>query len=222
MVRAAEPEQGMKFRESMIKSLTSGEPILIRRLHAEFNEVYPTFKLVISGNHKPDVRGADDGIWRRVLLVPWDVQIPKDQVDKQLPEKLWQERAGILNWMVAGALEYLTHGLMIPDEVRAATDTYREESDPVGAFIDAYCEVTNDPEDTMDPRTLYTAYKMFCEAENHNIWSAAAFNRQMPHKAKKRGFLKNKSKGMTVYRGIRLRDNISSLIDPTEQRGLGV
>ncbi|WP_420415108.1 DNA primase family protein [Roseibium sp.] len=222
MVRAAEPEQGMKFRESMIKSLTSGEPILIRRLHAEFNEVYPTFKLVISGNHKPDVRGADDGIWRRVLLVPWDVQIAKDQVDKSLPDKLWEERAGILNWMISGALEYLTHGLMIPDEVRAATDTYREESDPVGAFIEAYCEVTNNPDDTLEPRTLYTAYKMFCEAENHNIWSAAAFNRQMPHKAKKLGFQKSKTKGMTVYRGIRLKDDISTSVDAPEQGGFGV
>ncbi len=222
MVRAAAPEQGLKFRESMIKSLTSGEPILIRRLHAEFNEVYPTFKLVISGNHKPDVRGADDGIWRRVLLVPWDVQIPKDQVDRRLPEKLWEERAGILNWMIQGALEYLTFGLMIPDEVRAATDTYREESDPVGAFIEAYCEVTRNPEDTLDPRTLYTAYKMFCDAENHNVWSAAVFNRHMPHKAKKLGFSKNKSKGMTVYRGIRLKDDISSSINDGEQRGFGV
>ncbi len=205
LVRAAEPEQGMKFRESMIKSLTSGEPILIRRLHAEFNEVYPTFKLVISGNHKPDVRGADDGIWRRVLLVPWDIQIPKEKVDKRLPEKLWEERTGVLNWLIEGALDYLQYGLMIPDEVRAATDTYREESDPVGAFIDAYCQITGDPDDEVDPKTLYVTYKKFCEEENHNVWKAAAFNRQMPHKAKKMGFQKAKSRGLTIYRGIRMK-----------------
>ncbi|MEO1110490.1 MAG: phage/plasmid primase, P4 family [Pseudomonadota bacterium] len=205
LVRAAEPEQGMKFRESMIKSLTSGEPILIRRLHAEFNEVYPTFKLVISGNHKPDVRGADDGIWRRVLLVPWDVQIPKEDVDKKLPDKLWNERAGVLQWLIEGALEYLQYGLMIPDEVRAATDTYREESDPIGAFLAAYCDVTGDPDDEVDPKTLYTSYKKFCDQQNHNIWTAATFNRQMPHKAKKLGFQKAKTRGMTVYRGLKMK-----------------
>ncbi|WP_298981534.1 phage/plasmid primase, P4 family [uncultured Roseibium sp.] len=205
LVRAAEPEQGMKFRESMIKSLTSGEPILIRRLHAEFNEVYPTFKLVISGNHKPDVRGADDGIWRRVLLVPWEVQVEKDKVDKRLPEKLWEERAGVLNWLIEGALEYLQYGLMIPDEVRAATDTYREESDPVGAFIEAYCEITGDPDDEVDPKTLYVSYKKFCEEQSHNVWKAAAFNRQMPHKAKKMGFQKAKTRGLTIYRGLKMK-----------------
>lgn len=205
MVRAAEPEQGMKFRESMIKSLTSGEPILIRRLHAEFNEVYPTFKLVISGNHKPDVRGADDGIWRRVLLVPWDVQVPLDEVDRRLPEKLLAERSGVLNWLIEGALDYLKFGLLVPEEIRAATDTYREESDPIGAFIAAYCDVTGNPDDDTTPQQLYSAYKVFCEAENHNVWTASTFNRQMPTKAKKLGFLKAKSKGLSIYRGIKLK-----------------
>lgn len=205
LVRAAEPEQGMKFRESMIKSLTSGEPILIRRLHAEFNEVYPTFKLVISGNHKPDVRGADDGIWRRVLLVPWEVQIPVAEVDRQLPDRLWGERAGVLNWLLEGALEYLTHGLMIPDAVRAATDTYREESDPIGAFIDAECQVTGDDSDTASPGDLYTRFKVFCEGQGVNIWNASTFTRQLPMKAVKKGFRKAKTDGRTVYRGIRLK-----------------
>lgn len=204
MVRAAEPEQGMKFRESMIKSLTSGEPILIRRLHAEFNEVYPKFKLVISGNHKPDVRGADDGIWRRVLLVPWEVQIPKNEVDRALPDKLWAERSGILNWLVEGAIEYLTYGLDVPEEVRSATDTYREESDPIGAFLESECEVTGDPDHTADPGALYAAYKLFCEQQAFNVWTAATFQKQLPMKAKKLGFLKAKTQGRSLYRGIRL------------------
>jgi putative DNA primase/helicase len=205
LVRAAEPEQGMKFRESMIKSLTSGEPILIRRLHAEFNEVYPTFKLVISGNHKPDVRGADDGIWRRVLLVPWEVQIPVTEIDRQLPDKLWDERAGVLNWLLEGALEYLTHGLKIPDAVRAATDTYREESDPIGAFIEAECEVTGDENDTAGPGDLYARFETFCKSQGLNVWNASTFTRQLPMKAVKRGFRKAKTDGRTVYRGIRLK-----------------
>ncbi|MBO6759325.1 MAG: hypothetical protein JJ902_23585 [Roseibium sp.] len=214
MVRAAEPEQGMKFRESMIKSLTSGEPILIRRLHAEFNEVYPTFKLIISGNHKPDVRGADDGIWRRVYLFPWDVQIPVEEVDPRLLEKLWAERSGILNWLIEGALDYLNHGLQVPDIVRSATDTYREESDPVGAFLNAYCKITGDPDDTVDPKSLYAAYKLFCEAENHNVWTSATFNRHLPQKAKKLGFSKSKTAGLSIYRGIRLKADWSGDVAP--------
>ncbi|AXS39788.1 phage/plasmid primase, P4 family [Breoghania sp. L-A4] len=215
MVRASEPEQGMKLRESVVKALTGGEPILIRRLHAEFNEVYPTFKLVISGNHKPDVRGTDDGIWRRVLLVPWEIQIPREDVDQGLPDKLWAERAGVLNWMIEGALDYLTYGLEVPDEVRAATDSYREESDPVGAFIAAACDITGDPNDVMTPGALYTAYKIFCDQAAFNHWTASTFNRQLPRKASKLGFAKAKTNGNTVYRGIRLRSDFGSAPIPS-------
>ncbi|MEI2386049.1 phage/plasmid primase, P4 family [Breoghania sp. JC706] len=210
LVRASEPEQGMKFREAMVKALTGGEAILIRRLHAEFTEIRPTFKLIISGNHKPDVRGTDDGIWRRVLLVPWSVQIPKGERDPLLPQRLWAERAGVLNWLIKGALDYLTYGLDVPEEVRSATDSYREESDPIGAFLDGYCEVTRDPDDCMTPGALYTLFKIFCEAASYTVWTPTTFNRQLPRKAAKLGFHKAKSNGNTVYRGIRAKADMGS------------
>jgi putative DNA primase/helicase len=204
LVRAAEPEQGMKFRESMIKTLTSGEPILIRRLHAEFTEIYPTFKLVISGNHKPDVRGTDDGIWRRVLLVPWDVQIPRENIDRRLPEKLWGERSGILNWLLQGVLDYLHHGLMVPESVRAATNEYREDSDPVGSFLEDRCEITKDDADRLSPQTLFTAFSLYCQEQGHTTWKATTFNRQLPPKAKKLGIKRYKSNGDRGYSGVKL------------------
>lgn len=205
IVRASEPESGMKFRESMVKSLTSGEPILIRRMREEFIEIYPTFKLIISGNHRPDIRGGDDGIWRRVLLVPFEVQIPKDQVDRALPDKLWAERAGILNWLIAGALSYLQEGLRVPDAVRAATDEYREQSDPYGAFLKAACDVTGDDTDVETPGDLYAAFKIFCERQGFFAVGVSTFNKALPEKAATHGFRKAKSMGLSVYRGIRVK-----------------
>jgi len=207
LVRASEPETGMKFRESMVKSLTSGEPILIRRMREEFIEIYPTFKLIISGNHRPDIRGGDDGIWRRVLLVPWEVQIPKDKVDRALPEKLWQERAGILNWMIAGALSYLECGLQIPEEVRAATEEYRDQSDAYGAFLRAACEVTGEDADMVSPGDLYAAFKVFCERQGFYAVGVSTFNKAIPDKAPGFGFRKAKTLGLSVYRGLRVRDD---------------
>ncbi len=204
IVRASEPESGMKFRESMVKSLTSGEPILIRRMREEFIEIYPTFKLIISGNHRPDIRGGDDGIWRRVLLVPFEVQIPKDQVDRALPDKLWVERAGILNWLIAGALSYLQEGLRVPEAVRAATDEYREQSDPYGAFLKAACDVTGDDTDVETPGDLYAAFKIFCERQGFFAVGVSTFNKALPEKAATHGFRKAKSMGLSVYRGIRV------------------
>ena len=220
IVRASEPETGMKFRESMVKSLTSGEPILIRRMREEFIEIYPTFKLIISGNHRPDIRGGDDGIWRRVLLVPFDVQIPPDQVDRALPDKLWAERSGILNWLIAGALSYLEEGLRVPDSVRAATDDYREQSDVYGAFLKGACDVTGDDSDIETPGDLYTSFKIFCERQGFYAVAVSTFNKALPERAATHGFRKAKSMGLSLYRGLRIKPEFKPS-DPLRTPGRG-
>lgn len=204
LVRASEPEQKMVFRESLVKSLTSGEPILVRKLHADFVEVYPTFKLVISGNHKPGIMGTDDGIWRRLLLVPWPVQIAPENVDKALPKKLWAERSGILNWLIAGVLSYLQEGLLVPDSVKAATQEYRQEQDPVGQFLREGCDITGKDGDITTPGELYPAYQRFCKKNGVYEMKDTVFNRQVAAKASKMGYRKGKKSG-TVYYGIKIK-----------------
>lgn len=219
LVRASEPEQKMSFREATVKSLTGGEPVLVRRLHQDFVEIYPTFKLIVSGNHKPKIQGTDDGIWRRVLLVPFEVQIEKDKVDKTLPDKLWAERSGILNWLIAGLLSYLQDGLRVPDSVRAATDEYREESDPVGAFCrDALIVTANEDLDSATPGDLYAAFKVYCARNGHYPIGVNTFNRQMPKKADKFGFRKSKSSG-TVYRGVVIKQEFQPRADGKDDDG---
>ncbi len=142
MVHASEPEKGQKLREALVKQLTGGEEILARRMMQEFVEVKPEFKLTISGNYKPEIRGTDKGIWRRVLMVPFLTTFADADVDKALPKKLWKERAGILNWLLNGCREWLHHGLIVPAEILAATEEYRTENDPIREFLDGCCEVT--------------------------------------------------------------------------------
>jgi putative DNA primase/helicase len=219
LVRASEPEQRMKFRESMVKSLTSGEPIPIRRLHADFVDIYPTFKLIVSGNHKPSIEGTDEGIWRRVLLVPWEEQIPRDEIDRNLPEKLWAERTAILNWLVRGALDYLGNGLAPPDAVRAATDEYREESDPIGAFLRTACEITGNDHDHETPGDLYAGFEKYCKEAGLSAWQATTFTKRLPDKASQLGIRKAKTMGMTVYRGVRIRDAYRTAADPAHTQG---
>lgn len=207
LVRSSEPEQKMVFRESLVKSLTSGEEILVRRLHHEFVPLRPEFKLVVSGNHKPRIEGADDGIWRRVILVPWPVQIAKDQVDKKLPDKLWRERSGILNWLLAGAISYLEDGLMIPEKVREATEEYREESDPVGAFIKGACEVTGDDLDTCIPGEIFDAYARFAKEQGLYEFNKATFSKRFRPAAEANGARRAKSHGTIIYRGLRIKSD---------------
>jgi len=206
LVRASEPESNMKLREATIKSLTSDEPILIRALHRDFNEIYPQFKLLISGNHKPRIDNDDNGMWRRVLLVPWAIKLEKHEVDKLLGKKLWGERDGIFAWLVRGALSYLQEGLDPPEEVLAATEEYRTESNPIGAFLDARCEFTGDlKNDRLSPGDFFADYEKTRESQGWPQFQLSTFTKRLPEQAETRGAVKHKSNGLIVYCGVRFR-----------------
>lgn len=160
-VRTSEPEQGVKWQEGLIKQLTGGEPILVRALNENFIEVTPIFKITIQGNHAPDIRGMDDGIWRRLMIVPFDIQIPKEERDPLLGQRLLEEASGILSWMVEGAVAYLEGGLAPPMQVSEATDTLRRDADPYGQFLDEGCLVTGDDVDSISSAELMRAFQFW-------------------------------------------------------------
>ncbi|WP_051202689.1 DNA primase family protein [Sediminimonas qiaohouensis] len=211
-VRASEPEQGTRLQEGVIKELTGGEPILVRALHSDFVEVKPEFKLTISGNHKPEIRGTDDGIWRRVLLTPFDVQIPQAERDPDLGEKLWAERAGILNWMIEGLRAYLEGGLQEPDAILDATAEYRRDSDPVGSFLTECAVVTGAEDDFMLSRDLIAAFNFWLDDKGETQWGGRTVSNALKNHAQRwrhphtgRSFIPGKREA-TGYRGIRLTD----------------
>lgn len=205
LVRSAEPKEGMPFDESLIKSLTSGEPILVRRLNHEFNEVYPKFKLAISANRKPVIKGNDDGIWRRVVLVPFDVQIPDSEKDKSLPDKLWAERSGILNRLLQGLEEFLVLGaLNPPGEITAASQEYRNESDLMGAFVREALDVTKDENDSEMTGTLFEAFLVWCQRAARTPVKRETFTRRIVKTSHDFGFEKGKSSS-SIYIGVKVR-----------------
>ena len=95
----------------------------------------------MSTNHKPIIRGTDDGIWRRLVLIPFDVQIPEEKVDKDLKYKLLREAPAILNWMAEGAYMWMQEGLAMPEKLKEAVQKYRNEMDTLGQFIEDCCKV---------------------------------------------------------------------------------
>lgn len=213
MVRASEPDEGEKLQEGLIKELTGGEPILVRALNKDFFEFHPLFKLTISGNHKPDIRGLDDGIWRRVLLVPFDVQIPKAERDPNLGEKLWAERSGILNWLIEGLINYLEGGLQEPNTVLDATREYREESDPIGLFLETACVISGDPTDTLPTKDLVQAFNFWLDQRGEGQWTDKTISRRLKDKSRNwrsavtgKGFTDRKSNGIMRYDGVKFSD----------------
>ena len=118
-----------------MKQLTGGDPIRARRMRADFFEFAPSHKIWLASNHLPAVAGTDHAIWRRILLVPFEVTFTADQQDPRLGKKLEAEAPGILTWMVQGCLDWQANGLTIPDRVKTATDGYRAQEDHVGRFL---------------------------------------------------------------------------------------
>jgi putative DNA primase/helicase len=173
LVAAVESDSGRRFAEGLVKMLTGGDTIVARRLYREHFEFTPTFKVVIATNHRPVIRGTDDAIWRRIRLVPFTVTIPPEERDRELPDKLQAEREGILTWAVRGCLDWQRDGLGIPEEVRAATDQYRDDMDLLGGFITEHCIVG--PDQRATAAELYERYIAWAHKAGERIASQKAF-----------------------------------------------
>src|SRR5699024_6402737 len=141
LVTTVEPSEGMRFDEGLIKQLTGGDMVTARYLHENEFEYEPQFKLWMATNHKPIIRGTDDGIWRRMAIIPFTVQIPEHKVDKNLKYKLRGEITAILNWAVEGYLEWQRVGLKEPAAIKDQRQTYRTEMDSIEAFIEECCDL---------------------------------------------------------------------------------
>lgn len=198
LVRSSEVGEGKKLNEGLIKSLTGGDVVSARFLYSEDFEFKPQFKLWLAANHKPVIRGNDHAIWRRVRLIPFEVTIPPEQRDGQLPDKLRAELPGILAWAVAGCLEWLAEGLRPPDRVMAATEEYRTESDSLGAFLAEECEAGQYHE--VRAGDLYAAYKRWAKENGEWEMSNQAFGRRITE----RGFGIRKDMNGKLRTGLRL------------------
>lgn len=199
LVAAAEAEQGKRLAESLIKQLTGGDRISARFLRAEWFDFDPTFKIWLSTNHKPVIRGTDLGIWRRIRLIPFTVTIPQHERDEALAEKLLAELPGILNWALAGCRDWLQHGLGLPQEVQEATKSYREEMDILGTWLGDCCvEGINHQAAAAE---LYASYKRWCEGNGAHPMPQYALGSRLSE----RGFeAKRGHGGKRYWRGIGL------------------
>jgi len=189
-VVASEVEEGRRMAESLVKQMTGSEKLTARFMRAEFFEFTPHFKLWVGTNHKPVIRGTDMAIWRRIKLIPFNVTIPPEERDKDLPGKLRKELPGILNWAVEGCIDWLQNGLGEPEEVTKATDEYRSEMDVLTRFITDCC--TTNTQRSIKSSVLYKKYAEWSRDNNEFTLSQTKFNAKLVEK----GFKKlNRSSG---------------------------
>lgn len=159
-----ETGQGERLNEDSVKGLTGGDVIEARRMREDEWKFKPTHTAFMHTNYRPRIVGDDEGIWRRVKLVNWDVTIPKAERDERLAEKLVEAAPAVLAWIVAGAREWLRVGLQEPAAVLVASESYRDDSDTVQTFID-------DTGMMFDGALWVTASDL---AQRHALWFATA------------------------------------------------
>lgn len=181
-VAASEGERNHVLAESLIKQLTGGDKITTRFMYQEYFEFTPEFKVFLATNYKPEIKGDDHGIWRRLRLIPFSVRIPEGQRDLDLLKKLHGELSGILNWAVSGCLLWRKEGLVSPDAVIAALAKYKSEMDIVSEFIEARCVLT--PGERTMKSVLYGCYRSFCVDSGINPLGIKKFGDAL----KERGF----------------------------------
>lgn len=200
-VMTSETEEGQRLAEGKLKRITQGTGRIkaVRKYEnpIEFDE---THKIWMDANHKPVVRGTDNAIWNRLHPIPFDVSIPIDEIDRELPAKLIAEGEGILAWGVSGAVRYHKEGLGKPPEIEAAVADYRNDMDQLDDFIEEVCIV--EPTQETQARELFSAYMEWAQEANGPRLSQTAFGTRMSG----RGFAKKHEKRGTFYHGIGLKN----------------
>jgi putative DNA primase/helicase len=224
MLRASEPERGAKLNAALIKFVTGGEPVPVRALHRGFFDLLPRFKLIISGNSKPDIPDTDEGIWSRMKLVPWQRHIEKPEEDPlrdrfPVPEGQWPKKdlqlvdkmkaaegSGVLNRLIGGLMDWLANGLVEPEAVKLATQEYRDQTDPLARFL-RLCTVA-DPASRIQSSKLHEVFAAWCKAAGEREWTNKGLAKAMADK----GFAKARSDGMQ-WLGLRLVRQASDFVD---------
>jgi len=199
----SEIENGKRLNESLVKDLTGGDTISARFLFKEYFEFKPQFKLWLYGNHKPVIRGTDEGIKRRIKLIPFEVTIPEEKRKprEEILRIMKNESSGILNWALEGYQKWRNTGLSIPDKVKKATSDYFNEMDLVNNFIQDCCYVEEAKE--IGAKELYTAFKKYMEESGEPInISSRKFNDRL----KEKGFNSIRKRDGYKWQGISLNE----------------
>jgi putative DNA primase/helicase len=199
LVVASETQAGRSWNEALIKSLTGGDRISARFMRQDFFEFTPQFKLLVSGNHKPALRNVDEGIRRRLHLVPFTVTIPPAERDTGLFNKLKAEWDGILQWAISGTLEWRKTGLNPPAAVRKATEEYLTGEDDIESWLNERC--IPDPPAQASASELYKSWREWAERTGRigGAGSQKAFSQALLDK----GYQHQKTRTGWVFLGLR-------------------
>ena len=173
----SEGEEGSVLNLSLIKLITGENEISLRAMYNDEQKVKTQSKLVFETNYLPIIKENEHATWRRIVVIPFLFTVAKNDIDKDLREKLLVEKEGILLWCIQGAQEYYENGIPECTAVTKATTQYRNFSDPFRAFMNQY--VSTKSGEKIVSSKLHNLYKIWCEEQDiseSKIYSPAKFS----------------------------------------------
>ena len=197
LVTTSESNESGKIDEGLIKRLTGGDKITARFLHKNEITYTPEFKIWMATNYKPIVQNNDSAIWQRLVVIPMDNVVPTSEADMNLTNKLKAEINGILNWAIEGYRMYKKHGLRKsePDAIKLQRNSYHNEMDIVGRFIDECCIL--DSQASVKSTDIWNAYRIWCEGNNEHAGTIRKFSIELEKR-----FAKEKKSDGRFFLGI--------------------
>lgn len=198
-VETGETDDGGKLAEAQLKKLTGSDKISAQFKYGNEFSFYPKFKIWMSTNNKPIIRGTDLGIWRRLFLFPFLNSFTGDKKDKNLPEKLAKESDKILGWCVQGCIKYLDKGLVEPERARTAKEEYKDQMDIIAQFLKKECML--DESYSVNCKVLYAYYKEWAIDNTEFTMKESRFAEEL----QKKGIVIKKScVNPPVYKGVKV------------------
>jgi P4 family phage/plasmid primase-like protien len=209
MLTISEVDESAHLREAIVKSLTGDDTIVARGVQGKTSIEYrPRFVGIMSVNHRPIIKGDDEGIWRRIMLIPFERNFKKDpniKEDTDRAAKITAEMSGVLNWLVEGAIEYQRIGLCPPSHVLTAREEYREDMDLLKEWIDTRLEF--DPSYAVSAADLFMSWQQYATPKGmmRFIGTSTALTRKVTGRP---GFMRDQHKNGIKGRcwvGVRLK-----------------
>lgn len=180
LIISSEMEEGMRLNTAVVKQLCSTDEIQAEKKYKDPFSFVPSHTLVLYTNHLPKVGANDDGIWRRLVVIPFNAKITGKSDIKNYADYLF-EHAGpaIMSWIIEGAKRAIDKNFhtTLPDVVEAAVQAYREDNDWLGQFLEECCEM--DPSYKEKSGELYQAYRAHCMQNGEYIRSTTDFYSSM-------------------------------------------
>lgn len=178
LVTATEPSAGQTWNEKAIKAITGGDEISARHLYGSWFTFQPQFKIMIVGNHEPEIGHVDDAMLRRIQIVPFNRKVPRERQIPHLAERMVEEEGpAILAWMLEGCRLWQDEGLAPPEAVVAKTRQYEDDEDILQQWIDEQCDLG--PEYEVARKDLYAAWQSWCRSNGYRPGTARSFKRSV-------------------------------------------